>query len=84
MTWLALQNIFLMSESIARGIYSRGLRKKIIFMLNSNIMLRQNVTPRGYSLIWAIYVINRGSILAILILNRVWCLHSSLELNMLF
>jgi len=39
--------------------------------------------PKGYGLS-AVLVTNRVSILAILVLNRVWILYSSLELGMLF
>ena len=40
-------------------------------------------SPQGYGLS-AVLVKNRILILAILVLNRVWFLHSSLELNMFF
>ena len=39
--------------------------------------------PKGYGFS-AVLVINRVSILAILVLNRVWFLYTSLELGMLF
>jgi len=39
--------------------------------------------PKGYGFS-AVLVINRASILAILVLNRVWFLHSSLKEGMLF
>jgi len=39
--------------------------------------------PQGFGFS-AVFVINRVSILAILVINRVWILYSSLELGMLF
>jgi len=38
--------------------------------------------PKGYR--FSALVINRVPILAILVINRVWFLHSSLQLDMLF
>ena len=36
--------------------------------------------PKGYDFSLTVLVINRVSILAILVVNRAWLLHSSLEL----